>query len=90
MRATTRGTNGSHRFTIGGTAGTSKSKDRKGMKSNFEVDETEQGHWTRLDEADNGSDKGSTVPIRGIRKDTTVEVEMSSLHSNNQGPRAGF
>ncbi|KAK1984928.1 hypothetical protein LZ30DRAFT_406463 [Colletotrichum cereale] len=61
--------------TIGGSGGTSKSKVRKGLKSNFEIDD-EQGNWTRLDE-DTASDKESTVPIRGIRKETTYEVEMS-------------
>ncbi|KAF0324817.1 glucose dehydrogenase, partial [Colletotrichum asianum] len=81
-RATTRGTEGSIGLrppsaglvTIGGSGGTSKIRGRKGMKSNFEIDEADQGDWTRLEE-DNGSDKDSTVPIRGIRKDMTYEVE---------------
>ncbi|OHW98901.1 hypothetical protein CSPAE12_02410 [Colletotrichum incanum] len=83
-RATTRGTGGSGGLhpasaglvTIGGSGGTSKIKARKGLKSNFEIDEAEQGDWTRLDE-DNVSDKESTVPIRGIRREMTYEVEMS-------------
>ncbi|KDN64345.1 hypothetical protein CSUB01_05137 [Colletotrichum sublineola] len=62
--------------TIGGSGGMNKSKARKGMKSKFEVDDGEQGDWTRLDE-DTASDKESTVPIRGIRKETTYEVELS-------------
>lgn len=86
MRDPTYGAKGSHGFNSG-SAGrefdTSGSKDRKGMKSNYDVDESQQGYWT-LGEGDNSSD---TVPIRGIRKDTTFEVEMSSLHSNKQGPR---
>ncbi|GKT64677.1 integral membrane protein [Colletotrichum tofieldiae] len=63
--------------------GTSKIKARKGLKSNFEIDEAEQGDWTRLDE-DNVSDKESTVPIRGIRRETTFEVEMSSFPGHKQ------
>ncbi|KAK2029944.1 hypothetical protein LX32DRAFT_638591 [Colletotrichum zoysiae] len=62
--------------TIGGSGAANKSKGRKGLKSNFDVDDAEQGDWTRLDE-DTASDKESTVPIRGIRKETTYEVEMS-------------
>ncbi|KAJ0382904.1 hypothetical protein COL922a_011583, partial [Colletotrichum nupharicola] len=66
-RATTRGTEGSIGLqppsaglvTIGGSGGTSKIRGRKGMKSNFEIDEADQGDWTRLEE-DNGSDKDST------------------------------
>ncbi|WYZ34043.1 hypothetical protein EsH8_I_000319 [Colletotrichum jinshuiense] len=84
-RSATRGTEGSLGLnpvsaglvTIGGSGAVSKSKVRKGLKSNYEDDEAGQGDWTRLDE-DNGSDKDSTVPIRGIRKDMTYEVEMSS------------
>lgn len=71
--------------TIGGSGGVSKSRDRKGLRSNFEADEADQGQWTRLEEGDTGSDKESTVPIRGIRKDISFEVEMSSLHGNKQG-----
>ncbi|TQN72547.1 hypothetical protein CSHISOI_02919 [Colletotrichum shisoi] len=67
--------------TIGGSGGTSKSKNRKGLKSNFEIDEAAKGDWTRLDE-DSVSDKDSTVPIRGIRRDMTFEVEMSSQSGN--------
>lgn len=55
----------------------------KGMQSNFDVEENQQGYWT-LGEGDGHSD---TVPIRGIRKDTTFAVEMESLRSNSQGPR---
>ena len=57
------------------------SRDRKGMKSHFDADETQMGYWT-LGEGDNSSD---TVPINGIRKDTTFEVEMSSLHGKKHG-----
>ena len=60
----------------------SKSRDRKGMRSNFDAVDSDQGQWTRLEEGDNGSDKESTVPIRGIRRDISFEVEMSSLHHN--------
>lgn len=69
-------------FTIGGSGGEPKSKSRQGLQSNFEADNTEPGYWTRLEEGDNGSDKESTVPIRGIRKDITFEVEMSSLRNS--------
>lgn len=68
--------------TIGGSGGVSKSRDRKGMRSNFDAVDSDQGQWTRLEEGDNGSDKESTVPIRGIRRDISFEVEMSSLHHN--------
>ncbi|CCF34390.1 hypothetical protein CH063_01132 [Colletotrichum higginsianum] len=87
--ASTRGTDGSGGLhpasaglvTIGGSGGTSKSKNRKGLKSNFEIDEAAKGDWTRLDE-DSVSDKDSTVPIRGIRRDMTFEVEMSPQSGN--------
>jgi len=94
-RATTRGTDGgSHGLpqgsgsvglvTIGGSVVTSsKNKDHKGLKSNF--GEAEQGNWTRLDE-DTGSDKESTVPIRGIRRNMTFEVETSTLHDHEHEP----
>ena len=80
--AKTYGADGSNDFYsasggIRSAGGTSKSRDRRGMTSNFEADETQMGYWT-LGEGDNSSD---TVPINGIRKDTTFEVEMSSLHS---------
>ncbi|EFQ25390.1 hypothetical protein CGRA01v4_02644 [Colletotrichum graminicola] len=83
-QSATKGTSGSSGLapssaalvTIGGSGGTNKSKARKGMKSNFEVDDAEHGDWTRLDE-DTASDKESTVPIRGIRKETSYAVEMS-------------
>lgn len=52
------------------------------MRSNFDAVDSDQGQWTRLEEGDNGSDKESTVPIRGIRRDISFEVEMSSLHHN--------
>ncbi|TKW59391.1 hypothetical protein CTA1_10211 [Colletotrichum tanaceti] len=86
----TRGTEGSGGLhpasaglvTIGGSGGTSKSKIRKGLKSNFEIDEAAKGDWTRLDE-DSVSDKDSTVPIRGIRRDMTFEVEMSPQPGHN-------
>lgn len=54
-----------------------RSKDRKGPKSTYELDGADQGDWTRLE--DNGSDKKSMVPIRGIKQDMTFDVEMSSL-----------
>lgn len=66
--------------TIGGSRAT-KSKDRKGPNSKFVITEADQGDWTRLDEGDNNSDKESTVPIRGIRKDVTFELEMESMRS---------
>ncbi|KAK7438510.1 hypothetical protein Landi51_11594 [Colletotrichum acutatum] len=66
--------------TIGGSGVTSKSKIRKG--TNYEDDEAGQGDWTRLDE-DSVSEKGSTAPVRGIRKDMTFEV--SSLPGQNNG-----
>ena len=65
------------------TGGQSKNRDRKVGKSTFEVDETD-GQWTRLEEGDNSSDKGSMVPIRGIRMDTTFDVEMESLRSKQR------
>lgn len=92
--ATTRGTEGSRGLhpgsaalvTIGGSGG-SKLRERKGLKSNFEVDEAEQGDWTRLE--DNGSDKESTVPIRDTQRDMTFEVEMTSSpeHTHGRGDR---
>ncbi|UQC90625.1 uncharacterized protein CLUP02_16155 [Colletotrichum lupini] len=66
--------------TIGGSGVTSKSKIRKG--TNYEDDEAGQGDWTRLDE-DSVSEKGSTAPVRGIRKDMTFEV--SSLPGQKNG-----
>ena len=67
--------------TFGGSGGTSKG--RKGLKSEYEIDEVGQGDWTRIE--DTGSDKESTVPIRGIRKDTTYEVETASMPGNGRG-----
>lgn len=80
-RAHTYGTEGSNAFNTaaGMQFDTVKSK---GIKSNFDIEENQQGYWT-LGEGDTNSD---TVPIRGIRKDTTFEVEMSSLHSNAKAP----
>lgn len=78
------GTAGSHGLygsaglvTIGGTgaATSSKARDRKGTKSNFTVNEAEDGEWTRLGD-DGASDKGSDAPMRGIRKEMTYNVEM--------------
>lgn len=69
------------------TVGSSRPGKSKGLKSNFGITEADQGDWTRLDEADNGSDKESTVPIRGIRKDVTFDVEMESMRSGNHGAR---
>lgn len=63
----------------------SKSRERRSLRSNFEADEADRGQWTRLEEWDNGSDKESTVPIRGIRRDISIDVEMSSLHHDKQG-----
>lgn len=63
--------------TIGGTDMAAKSKERKTTKSsNYEADENGQGDWTRLDE-DTASDKESTVPIRGIRKDVSFEMDAN-------------
>ncbi|KAF6812305.1 hypothetical protein CPLU01_14917 [Colletotrichum plurivorum] len=69
---------------IGGMGATSKSKSRRGPKSNFDVDEAEQGDWTRLEE-DTASDKDSTVPRRGIRRDVTYKVETSTLRGQARG-----
>ncbi|KAH6686451.1 hypothetical protein F5X68DRAFT_240762 [Plectosphaerella plurivora] len=62
--------------TIGGSGAAVASRNRKAVKSAYDIDEAEQGDWTRLDE-DANSDKDSTVPIRGIRKEMTFE--MSAL-----------
>ncbi|PKS05438.1 hypothetical protein jhhlp_008814 [Lomentospora prolificans] len=82
-RATTRGTAGGSRglhhpgsvglVTIGGSGGMSS-----------KINKAEQGDWTRLDE-DTASDKESTVPIRGIRRDLTYEVETSTLPGQQHG-----
>ncbi|KXH60997.1 hypothetical protein CSAL01_06673 [Colletotrichum salicis] len=68
--------------TIGGSGVTSKSKIRKG--TNYEDDEAGQGDWTRLDE-DSVSEKGSTAPVRGIRKDMTFEVSSLPGQKNGRG-----
>lgn len=71
--------------TIGGSGGEMKSKDRKGLKSKFDIEDAEQGDWTRLDE-DTNSDKESTVPIRGIRRDITFDVETSTMPDQRPAP----
>lgn len=72
--------------TIGGSRAL-KSKNRKDLKSNFAaITEADQGDWTRLEEGDNSSDKESTVPINGIRKDVTFDLEMQSMRSGRRGP----
>ncbi|KAJ0310437.1 hypothetical protein COL516b_002239 [Colletotrichum fioriniae] len=68
--------------TIGGSGVTSKSKIRKG--TNYEDDGAGQGDWTRLDE-DSVSEKGSTAPVRGIRKDMTFEVSSLPGQKNGRG-----
>jgi hypothetical protein len=69
--------------TIGGSGAAIRSKDRKALKSVYDIDEAEEGDWTRLDE-DNNSDKESTVPIRGIRKDTTFEMSALPVKGGSQ------
>ncbi|KAH7363287.1 hypothetical protein B0T11DRAFT_329275 [Plectosphaerella cucumerina] len=69
--------------TIGGSGAAIRSKDRKALKSVYDIDEAEEGDWTRLDE-DNNSDKESTVPIRGIRKDTTFEMSALPVKGGGQ------
>ncbi|CAI4218933.1 unnamed protein product [Parascedosporium putredinis] len=83
-RVTTRGTTGGSRGLHPGSVGLVTIGGSGAMSS--KANKTDQGDWTRLEE-DTGSDKESTVPIRGIRRDMTFEVETSTLPGRDDSPR---
>ncbi|TDZ30790.1 hypothetical protein C8035_v002026 [Colletotrichum spinosum] len=73
--------------TIGGSGRALKAKASKSLHSGYDASASGQDEWSRLDE-ESVSDKGSTSPIKGIRKDVTFEIEMLPHPGNKVGAQA--
>ncbi|TDZ74943.1 hypothetical protein CTRI78_v000389 [Colletotrichum trifolii] len=73
--------------TIGGSGRALKAKASKSLHSGYDATASGQDEWSRLDE-ESVSDKGSTSPIKGIRKDVTFDIEMLAHPGNKAGAQA--